>query len=220
MSADYDAAGDQANEMSGRFDETQSANGTPRPGWSFVLDRLDALGEQGLAARRTEITRQLRANGIGFNTKAPDSNRVPDAGRREEFGIEPWIATSTPQSADRTARPWPLDIVPMIIETEDWAGLEAGLKQRHRVMEALLADIYGEQSLLAERRLPPALIYAHPGYLRDAVGVAACQQLPLYGIDVSRAPSGDWYVAETIHTISSSLGCPGTSVTPWLNSVT
>jgi uncharacterized circularly permuted ATP-grasp superfamily protein/uncharacterized alpha-E superfamily protein len=206
MSADYDAAGDQANEMSVRFDETQSANGTPRPGWSFVLDRLDALGEQGLAARRTEITRQLRANGIGFNTKAPDSNPVPDAGRQEELGIEPWIATSTPQSADRTARPWPLDIVPMIIETEDWAGLEAGLKQRHRVMEALLADIYGEQSLLAERRLPPALIYAHPGYLRDAVGVAACQQLPLYGIDVSRAPSGDWYVADDLAEFPEGLG--------------
>ncbi len=188
MSANHPASGsDPKDDSAGRFDETLTASGTPRPGWSFVLDRLDALGEQGLASRRAEVARQLRANGIGFNTPVPAMSQ----------GSDP---------EDRKARPWPLDVVPMVIESEDWAVLEAGLKQRHRLMEALLADIYGEQGLLAERLLPPALVYSHPGYLRDAVGVAACQQLPLYGMDVSRAPSGAWYVADDLAEFPEGLG--------------
>lgn len=185
---------EQMDSASRRFDETLTANGTQRPGWSFVLDRLDALGVQGLASRRAEIARQLRANGIGFNTTLPGG--TTDSPEQLSSG----------DPVDRKARPWPLDLVPMVIEAEDWSGLEAGLKQRQRLMQTLLADIYGDQTLLGERRLPPSLVYAHPGYLRDAVGVQACQELPLYGIDVSRSPSGDWYVADDLAEFPEGLG--------------
>lgn len=166
-----------------RFDETRARDGSPRPGWNVVLDWLGSLPADALSQRRHEIERQLRANGVGFSP-----------GRMSDDG------------APGDARPWPLDIVPMVLEARDWTRLRAGLLQRARLMEALLADVYGEQRLLSERVLPPGLIYAHPGYLRDAVGIDACRQLPLYGIDVSRSPSGDWYVADDLCQFPEGLG--------------
>jgi len=166
-----------------RFDETRARDGSPRPGWNGVLDWLADLPDEALAQRRHEIDRQLRANGIGFTPGRPDRPAGP-----------------------LDARPWPLDIVPMVIETQDWQRLRRGFLQRARLMEALLSDIYGEQRLLAERVLPPSLVFAHPGYLRDAVGLDAARELPLYGIDVSRSPSGEWYVADDLAQFQEGLG--------------
>ena len=38
---------------------------------------------------------------------------------------------------------FPLDLVPRIVTSEDWAGLTAGLAQRVRALEAFLRDVYG-----------------------------------------------------------------------------
>ncbi len=162
-----------------RYDETLTPDGRRRPGWGILLDRLDSFGDDGIARRQHEIDRQLRANGIGFSPQGP-------------FTAE--------------ARPWQLDLVPMVFEPGDWAALSAGLLQRARLKQALLADIYGEQRLLAERVVPPALVYAHPAYLRDAVGIEASRHVPLYGCDVSRAPNGEWYVADDVCQYPEGLG--------------
>ena len=162
-----------------RYDETRGPGGVRRPGWGIVLDRLDSLGRDGVLQRQHEIERQLRSNGVGFSPQGPFT-------------------------AD--ARPWQLDLVPMVVEPADWAALSAGVLQRARLKRALLADVYGEQRLLAERVVPPALVYAHPAYLRDAVGIEASGRLPLYACDVSRAPNGEWYVADDICQYPEGLG--------------
>ena len=162
-----------------RFDETRERDGRRRPGWDAVLERFDEVGPEGVAARQQEIERQLRANGIGFSPQGP-------------FTAE--------------ARPWELDLVPMVVEPADWARLSAAVLQRARLKRALLEDVYGEQRLLAERVVPPALVYAHPAYLRDAVGIEASRRLPLYGCDVSRSPSGEWYVADDVCQYPAGLG--------------
>ena len=99
-----------------RFDETRARDGAPRPGWNGVLDWLADLPAEALGQRRHEIDRQLRANGIGFTPGRPDRPAGP-----------------------LDARPWPLDIVPMVIETQDWQRLRRGFLQRARLMEALNA---------------------------------------------------------------------------------
>ncbi|MDP4688679.1 MAG: circularly permuted type 2 ATP-grasp protein, partial [Pontimonas sp.] len=38
-------------------------------------------------------------------------------------------------------RPFPLDAVPRVISQGEWAGLEAGIQQRVRALEAFLADV-------------------------------------------------------------------------------
>ena len=39
-------------------------------------------------------------------------------------------------------RPFPLDLVPRVIDAGEWAIIEAGVTQRVRALEAFLADVY------------------------------------------------------------------------------
>jgi len=162
-----------------RHDETRARSGTPLAGWSRVLAAVEALPAVQRRTRQREIERLLRANGAAFSPLAVD---------------------------DEDVRPWRLDLVPMVLESGDWNELERGLLQRVRVRQALLADIYGEQSLLVAGVVPPAMVYAHRGYLRDARHLPGSDTLPLSATDVSRSPSGEWYVVDDICQYPAGVG--------------
>jgi uncharacterized circularly permuted ATP-grasp superfamily protein/uncharacterized alpha-E superfamily protein len=93
-------------------------------------------------------------------------------------------------------RPWELDLLPLLIPPEEWAGLEAGLQQRAELLNLTLADIYGPQRLLREGFLPPSLIFSNPGYLRACHGVRPAHGLflLLHAADLARAPDGQWWI--------------------------
>lgn len=55
--------------------------------------------------------------------------------------------TMRTEGADRE-RTFPLDLVPRIIPADEWAHVEAGLRQRVRALDLFLDDVYGEQSIL------------------------------------------------------------------------
>ena len=78
----------------------------------------------------------------------------------------------------------------------DWEVLEAGLVQRSRVLNAVLADLYGGRRSLTEGVLPPELLFAHPGYVRAANGieVPGHHQLFMHACDVSRLSDGSFQV--------------------------
>ena len=40
-------------------------------------------------------------------------------------------------------RAWPLEHLPLIIGQDEWRDIAAGVEQRARLMEAILADVYG-----------------------------------------------------------------------------
>ena len=99
---------------------------------------------------------------------------------------------------DETAsHAWRCDPVPLPLPAEEFAALERGLVQRARLLEALLADIYGPQAMLAEGVVPPALIHANPGYLRacrtDPPPLAP-RYLHTYTADLLRGADGAWRV--------------------------
>ncbi|MEO0588777.1 MAG: circularly permuted type 2 ATP-grasp protein, partial [Planctomycetota bacterium] len=68
--------------------------------------------------------------------------------------------------------------------------------QRARVLNMVLADLYGPQRLLTEGLLPPELVFAHPHFLRPCHGIAVPgdQHLILYAADLARNPDGSWWV--------------------------
>ena len=51
-------------------------------------------------------------------------------------------------------RPFPLDLVPRIIAADEWAVVEAGVRQRVLALEAFLADVYGPGEILADGVVP------------------------------------------------------------------
>lgn len=91
---------------------------------------------------------------------------------------------------------WRLDPVPFPIAPSEFADLERGLCQRAGLLEAVLADLYGPQSLLSDGTVPSALVFANPGFLRACRGSPAPggRFLQAYAADLIRSPDGQWRV--------------------------
>lgn len=95
-------------------------------------------------------------------------------------------------------RPFPLDAVPRVIESAEWNNLEAGVKQRVRVLEAFLADIYGPQNAIRDGVVPAALVASSAHFHRAAQGIDPANgvRIQVSGIDLIRDEIGDWRVLE------------------------
>ncbi|WP_459872687.1 circularly permuted type 2 ATP-grasp protein [Halomonas shantousis] len=151
------------------FDALLTADGQVRGHWSDLLAGLAALGERGLAERADEAQRLLYENGVTFNVHDDMRGRP---------------------------RTWRVDPLPLAISTSEWQELEAGLIQRSRLLDALLADLYGPRRLIDEGYLPPELIYGHPGFLLacDRSLAEARPNVTFHGIDLVRDDQGRWRV--------------------------
>ena len=106
------------------------------------------------------------------------------------------------------ARPWSLDLLPMIIDEAQWAQIERGVSQRAELLNHILADVYGEQMLVREGMLPTALIQGHPAYLRPVHGINPRGKtfLHIAAFDLARGPDGNWWVMSQRTQAPSGLG--------------
>ncbi len=131
--------------------------------------------------RSSSLARQVRDNGITYNVYADENG---------------------PQ------RPWSLDLFPLIVDPKSWQHIEAGVLQRVRLLEHVMADVYGAQELLKSGFLPPALVQGHPGYLRAMHGIApvAGRYLHIAAFDLARGPDGNWWLVGQRTQAPSGLG--------------
>jgi uncharacterized circularly permuted ATP-grasp superfamily protein len=134
------------------------------------------------------------------------ADELPERAQRlERAAAEEGVASVLPGS-DRAASGWRCDPLPLPLPAGAFAELEAGLVQRARLIEAVLADIYGPQRLLAERRMPAALLFANPGFLRPCRDLAQGVRLHGYAADLVRGGDGCWEVRAEITGGAAGLG--------------
>ncbi|MGB9308034.1 MAG: circularly permuted type 2 ATP-grasp protein [Mycobacterium sp.] len=163
------------------YDEFVDAEGNVRPAWSELADTVADRGRVGLDRLRTVVHDLIDHDGITYT--GVDAGREPsDVDGLAGHGVEP--------------SPWILDTLPIVVSAADWELLETGLVQRSRLLDAVLADLYGPRSLLIEGILPPELLFAHPGYVRAANGiqVPGHHQLFMHACDLSRLSNGSFQV--------------------------
>lgn len=106
-----------------------------------------------------------------------------------------------PQAALRA-----LDPIPEILSAAEWSALEAGLRQRARLLDLLLADVYGPRDLVARGVLPAEVVYASPLFLRACAGVAVPRRLVTAAVDLARADGGAWRVRGDRASVPRGLG--------------
>jgi uncharacterized circularly permuted ATP-grasp superfamily protein/uncharacterized alpha-E superfamily protein len=149
--------------------------------WRMFFEQLGSTGLDDLDRRTQTLARQVRDNGITYNVYASQGG---------------------PQ------RPWALDLFPLILTPESWQQIEVGVKQRARLLERVMADVYGPQQLIREAMIPPALVQGHPGYLRAMHGVAPVggTHLHIAAFDLARGPDGNWAVVSQRTQAPSGLG--------------
>jgi len=155
--------------LPGVYDEMKTPEGEVRPHWQKLVGALGALSPADIEARWRRVERILYENGLTHN--------IYDEG-------------------DAAQRPWRLDAMPLLISSDDWRQLEAGLVQRARLLDAVLADCYGEQRLMLEGSLPAPIVLGNPQFLRPLHGVPVSgnRRLHYYAADVGRDADGRWWV--------------------------
>lgn len=168
----------------GHLDELRHGAPDPTglsPQWQQFFDHLGLDGFGDLPRRQQSLAQQLRDNGVSYNVYADEHSQQ---------------------------RPWALDLFPMILSPEDWAQIETGVLQRTRLLNALMADMYGARTLVQQGLLPTALVQGHPGYLRSMLGVPALGDtwLHIAAFDLARGPDGRWWLVSHRTQAPSGLG--------------
>ena len=164
----------------GHFDELRQGPTQLRAPWQEFLSHLGAPLED-LQRRQATLQRQIREDGITYNV---------------------YNAEGGPN------RPWSLEVLPQIIEAQEWRELEQGVVQRARLLNAVALDVYGSQQVMREALLPPALVLGHPGYLRAMQGVRPPGDVFLHVVafDLVRGPDQQWWVVSHRTQAPSGLG--------------
>ena len=150
-------------------DEMLDANGALRPHWQPLVSMLDELGPHELGKRWEQARRFIHHNGVSHNVYGD-----PD-------GLD---------------RPWSLDLIPLLVPSEQWDRLSQGLIQRAQLLDRLLADLYGPAETVLRGLLPPELLWANSGFLRPchATVPSNSRWLHLYSADIVRVANGEFQV--------------------------
>jgi uncharacterized circularly permuted ATP-grasp superfamily protein/uncharacterized alpha-E superfamily protein len=165
-----------------QIDEMVDGKGGLWPQWRAVLGAFSALGEGGLVERSHRLDRAFEEEGV--------TSLLP----KRELARESTHAAGAEEGTDPKRDTWRCDPVPLPLPAAEFAALEAGLAQRARLLEAVLQDLYGPATLLSSGLLPPALVYANPGFLRPCCQGPAGQRLQFYAADLVRGPDRTWRV--------------------------
>ena len=146
-------------------------------GWDELYSPTGVRGEQRLLVDAID---SLGLDGLRA-ARAELSDLVADDGIR--YGGE-------------AGRSWQVDPIPVVLGPDEWDQLEVGLKQRARLLSLILADLYGEQRLLASGALPAEIVWGHRGFLHQACGVTVPgdRWLPIVATDLGRGSDGRWTV--------------------------
>ena len=153
----------------GTYDENLDGQGHLRPQWRGLDGWLAESSPEGMSRRVTQIRRMTHQNGIAYSAYG-------DASAREQH--------------------LRLDPLPQLVSATEWRSIEQGLIQRATLLNKLLADLYGPQTLLKDGTLPPRLLFDHPHYQLPFHDLppAGGQHLHIYAAELARSPSGKCWV--------------------------
>ena len=153
------------------YDEMLLADGTARPHYGAYQAWLGSRSADWMERKRAEADLIFRRTGITFSVYG------------DETGTERLI---------------PSDVVPRIIDAEDWDRLELGLTQRVKAINRFLSDIYHKQDILRAGLIPADQILVNQQYQVAMVGVRVPHQTyaHIVGVDLVRHNDGDFYVLE------------------------
>jgi uncharacterized circularly permuted ATP-grasp superfamily protein/uncharacterized alpha-E superfamily protein len=161
------------------YDELVTGQKSIRYHWQGILSVIRAL-PGGLGERVESARRQLEESGATVNLLD-----------------------------DRAAPRWTFDPLPFVVAPDEWAALETGLIQRARLLDAILADVYGPQTLLKDRLLPPMLVHANRHFhrpVRVTDGEAPTRYLAHYAVDLVRLGDGRWHVLADHTEVPAGIG--------------
>ena len=153
------------------YDELFLAKGKPRSHSAALIERIIELGVDRIEQQRQTAEIAFFKLGVTFNVYSDNQ------------GVE---------------KIFPFDIIPRIIDRQEWEKLEGGLKQRIQALNLFLDDVYGERKIIKDGKIPLEIITTASGFLKPCLGVKppAGVWCHITGTDLVRDRDGEWYVLE------------------------
>ena len=113
--------------FTGGLDEMVSGQGRIQPHWNAIMGVVGQLGRATLAERGERLARAM---------------------------VEDGVASLLPGKKASGGTGWRLDPLPLPLPATEFATLADGVAQRARLLDAMLADLYGPQTLLSSGAVP------------------------------------------------------------------
>jgi uncharacterized circularly permuted ATP-grasp superfamily protein len=153
------------------YDEMFETTGTPRPHYRALAEELGRLSFDEFEERRHAVELSFVNQGIGFTVYG------------QEEGLE---------------RIFPFDLIPRVIPSHEWKVLERGLIQRVRALNFFLDDVYRDQRIVRDGKIPGELLFGARHFVRAMVGVEPPGGVYAHvaGVDVIRDEHGQFLVLE------------------------
>jgi len=159
------------------YDELFESPGAPRRGARLLVERINELDDGDFLRRQQAAEAALMNLGITFAVYG------------DEAGAEKIL---------------PFDIIPRIVDPEDWQRIESGLKQRIHALNTFLNDIYHDQKIIADGVLPRNVVESASSLRAQCRGLEPPNGVwcHITGTDLVRGSDGQYYVLE------DNLRCP------------
>ncbi|MGE0266963.1 MAG: circularly permuted type 2 ATP-grasp protein [Candidatus Omnitrophota bacterium] len=153
------------------YDEMLQKKDHIRPSYSLLAQKISRMSMEELHQKQFAAERAYVSMGITFNVY------------HEGKGLE---------------RTLPFDIIPRIINRNEWQDIDRGLKQRVQALNVFLGDIYNAKHILKDKIIPEDIIYSSPGYLKECEGLTPPKGrwAHISGIDLIKHADGKYYILE------------------------
>ena len=165
----------------GTYCEHLDSLGSLSPHWQSLIETLDQRGIDALKLDHERAKRMRHEDGATIN---------------------PYDDLTEQTSS------WALDMIPLPLASQEWAQIEAGVKQRMGLLEKVLQDTYGPQNLLKNGNIASELIFANPNFLHVCHGIqpSGNRHLTFYAADIYRGPDGQFRVFRDYSVNPAGLG--------------
>ncbi|MCW8132234.1 MAG: circularly permuted type 2 ATP-grasp protein, partial [Planctomycetota bacterium] len=164
-------------EVGDFYDEMFLAADKPRAGAELLAQKIASLPKGELIRRQQAAERALLNLGITFNVYGDN------------------------QGGERI---FPFDMLPRIVEADEWEAIEKGLKQRIHALNLFIDDIYHEQRIVKDGVIPEDIVRSAKSFRPQCMGLNPPRGVwnHITGTDLVRDKDGQMYVLE------DNLRCP------------
>ena len=153
------------------YDELIDANCSPRPAAQKLISYMEQMSPDELNSRKQMADATIRELGVSFTVYTDEGN---------------------------IDRAWPFDIIPRVIDWNQWKRTEQGLKQRLTALNMFINDLYNDQNILNDGVVPRDLIENSKNFRRECMGIKPAHGVwaHICGTDLVRDQDGEFYVLE------------------------
>jgi uncharacterized circularly permuted ATP-grasp superfamily protein len=155
----------------GFFDEMFQPEGTPRPHYQNLFERLGELSVEEFHEKQESVDLSFLRQGITFTVYGEDEG---------------------------TEKIFPFDLMPRIIPSSEWEKVSKGLEQRIIALNLFLNDIYHEQKIVKDGVVPESFIRSAKHFRPEFMDIDVIKDIYIHicGTDLIRDESGEYLVLE------------------------